>query len=79
MKTLNDFYRLFPGHSVPATQSPVRATVAPSTTVIPVDEPARNAPRYRARDIGVGYGRSSGYAQSHSYTAGRAQGMLRVG
>jgi hypothetical protein len=38
-----------------------------------------SANRYRERDYGTGYGRSSGYAQDRSYTAGRGDRMLRVG
>ena len=29
-----------------------------------------HAPRYRSRDFGTGYGRSSGYAASRRYTPG---------
>ncbi|KFN50460.1 hypothetical protein [Arenimonas composti] len=82
MKTLNDFYRLFP--SRPAT----RPELVPSTTVLP--EPERSATpanepvlpmaaRYRRREIGTGYGRSSGYAQDRSYVRGRGDDLLRVG
>jgi hypothetical protein len=81
MKTLSDFYRLFPSH--PATIGQARSVPAPA----PVARPANDdlvaapdaAPRYRARDYGTGYGRSSGYAQDRSYTAGFGDRMLRVG
>ena len=78
MKTLTDFYRLFPSRPVPAVNS-ARAVPAPVVNVVVPDVPARNAPRYRARDYGTGYGRSSGYARASSYTEGRGDRMLRVG
>ncbi|WP_146910033.1 hypothetical protein [Arenimonas daejeonensis] len=77
MKTLSDFYRLFPSRPVPAVNA-ARPMPAPVQTVIVPDEPARNAPRYQTRDYGTGYGRSSGYARA-GYTAGRGDRMLRVG
>lgn len=75
MKTLSDFYALFP--SCPATPAPApvvreSAGLAPVALVVRPD-------RYRERTAGNGYGRSSGYAASRSYTAGRDQRLLRIG
>src|SRR5690349_25100994 len=53
MKTLTDFYRLFPSRPVPAVDA-VRPAPAPAVYVVVPDEPARNAPRYRSRDFGTG-------------------------
>ena len=44
-----------------------------ATAASPRPNPARHAapaPRYRARDFGTGYGRSSGYAASRRYAPG---------
>ena len=79
MKTLTDFYRLFPSRPVPAVDTATRPTPAPVVNVVVPGAPAHNAPRYRARDYGTGYGRSSGYARASSYTEGRGDRMLRVG
>lgn len=78
MKTLSDFYRLFPSRPVPAVNA-ARPTPAPVIAVVVPDVPAHNAPRYRTRDYGTGYGRSSGYARASSYTEGRGDRMMRVG
>lgn len=78
MKTLSDFYRLFPSRPVPAVNAARPASV-PAVNVVVPDAPADNAPRYRTRDFGTGYGRSSGYARASSYTEGRGDRMLRVG
>jgi hypothetical protein len=81
MKTLADFYRLFP--SRPAMAIAVRPARAPILPVEPANDPVVEpndaARRYRSRDFGTGYGRSSGYAQDRSYTEGRGDRMLRVG
>ena len=77
MKTLTDFYRLFPSRPVPAVNA-VRPAPAPAVCVVVADEPARNAPRYRTRDFGTGYGRSSGYALDSRYSAARDHALLRV-
>ncbi|GAB2504716.1 hypothetical protein [Arenimonas alkanexedens] len=70
MKTLADFYRLFPNAPVRAEQPPqAAAAVAP---------PVRQYSRYRERDFGTGYGRSSGYGRDGSYTVARVHGLLRV-
>ena len=61
MKTLNDFYRLFP--SRPAlVEQPTPPTPVPAIEAAHAPAPVRMAPRYRQRDFGTGYGRSSGYA-----------------
>lgn len=67
MKTLSDFYRLFPSH--PAMIGRNAQAIAPQPVAAPVavapandDTRTESAPRYRARDYGTGYGRSSGYA-----------------
>ena len=85
MKTLSDFYRLFPSH--PAMIDRAAQSIAPKAVPAAVATPANDdahaavesSPRYRARDYGTGYGRSSGYAQDRSYTAGFGDRMLRVG
>lgn len=77
MKTLSDFYRLFPSRPVPAVNA-ARPAPAPAVSIVVPDQPARNAPRYQTRDFGTGYGRSSGYARA-GYTEGRGDRMLRVG
>ena len=86
MKTLSDFYRLFPAHPAmlgrTAQANPAQTVPAPAATVRPANDDVRDAetaPRYRARDFGTGYGRSSGYAQDRSYTAGFGDRMRRVG
>ncbi|KFN47464.1 hypothetical protein N790_01780 [Arenimonas malthae CC-JY-1] len=81
MNALNSFYRLFPTRpvaSVPVARAAVPATPAP---VVELAEalPARRPDRYRARDFGTGYGRSSGYAQDRSYTAMPGYRLVRVG
>ena len=77
MKTLNDFYRLFPNPPVLADQ-PAAAAVAPALEAAPAPSPVRIASRYRQRDFGTGYGRSSGYGRDSSYTAARTDGLIRV-
>jgi hypothetical protein len=85
MKTLNDFYRLFPNR--PAMVVAARPAQVQTPDKRPANEPIADAVdettdlarRYRARDYGTGYGRSSGYAQDRSYTAGFGDRMLRVG
>lgn len=85
MKTLNDFYRLFPNR--PAMVVAARPARTQTPAIAPANEPVIDsteaatdlAKRYRARDYGTGYGRSSGYAQDRSYTAGFGDRMLRVG
>ena len=86
MKTLSDFYRLFPSHPAMIDRNAQaiapKAVPAPATVAPPANDDTREAdapPRYRARDYGTGYGRSSGYAHDRSYTAGFGDRMLRVG
>lgn len=80
MNALNSFYRLFPTRpvaSVPVT----RAAVAKPATVAELAEaiaPVR-IDRYRQRDFGTGYGRSSGYAQDRSYARASSHRLVRVG
>ena len=77
MKTISDFYRLFP--SRPAlVEQPLPATPAPVIEAVAAPAPVRIAPRYRQRDYGTGYGRSSGYAMDSRYTADRDHALLRV-
>ena len=81
MKTLSDFYQLFPNRPAAApAPRPLPAPVAGAREetrvgVVPVARPDR----YRERATGTGYGRSSGYAAARSYTAGLDQRLLRVG
>jgi hypothetical protein len=56
------------------------ALLAPRTPapVLPASGPAHLAgPRYRARDFGTGYGRSSGYAAERRYTSDWGQARFR--
>jgi hypothetical protein len=39
----------------------------------------RLSPQYRERDFGIGYGTSSGYVRTRSYTASTARPLFRVG
>lgn len=51
--------------------TPLHAPLAPRTPVA-VQAQAGSAPhsaRYRERDFGIGYGRSSGYVRNRSYVA----------
>lgn len=38
----------------------------------------RLSPQYRERDFGIGYGTSSGYVRTRSYTASTARPLFRV-
>ncbi|MFD0724456.1 hypothetical protein [Lysobacter brunescens] len=58
------------------------APLAPRTPapVLPASGPDHlAAPRYRARDFGTGYGRSSGYAAERRYTSDWGQARFRCG
>ncbi|HEU0152397.1 MAG TPA: hypothetical protein VFQ84_03515 [Arenimonas sp.] len=77
MKTLNDFYRLFPNAPVLADQ-PVQAAATPALEAVATPSPVRIASRYRQRDFGTGYGRSSGYGRDDSYALARTDGLVRV-
>ena len=77
MKALSDFYRLFPNRPALVEQpAPMAAPVAVTEAAAPA--PVRMSPRYRQRDFGSGYGRSSGYAADSRYTADRDHALLRV-
>jgi hypothetical protein len=76
MKTLSDFYRLFPSRPARVEQPKRAAAPVVAATAAPI--PARATPRYRQRDVGTGYGRSSGYAMDSRYTADRDHALLRV-
>jgi hypothetical protein len=76
MKTLSDFYRLFPNR--PALVEQPRPAAAPAIETVAAPAPVRIAPRYRQRDYGTGYGRSSGYAMDSRYTADRDHALVRV-
>jgi hypothetical protein len=43
----------------------------------PAPESSDRTPRYRPREMGVGYGRSSGYARARSFVAPRNDQALR--
>ena len=81
MKTLNDFYRLFP--SYPAMAVATRPALAPTVAALPANDPLVEPNdanrRYRSRDFGTGYGRSSGYAQDRSYATASGHRLVRVG
>ena len=77
MKTLSDFYRLFPTRPA-LVEQPRPAAATPVIAAIAAPVPVRIAPRYRQRDLGTGYGRSSGYAMDSRYTADRDHALLRV-
>lgn len=77
MKTLADFYRLFPNRLALAQLS-VRPAPVPALAATDAPAPIRVAPRYRERDYGTGYGRSSGYARASSYAASHDGKLLRV-
>ena len=77
MKTLSDFYRLFPNRPV-LVEQPLPAATVPVIESAAVPAPVRISPRYRQRDYGSGYGRSSGYAMDSRYTADRDHALVRV-
>ncbi|MBW8368830.1 MAG: hypothetical protein K0M70_13345 [Arenimonas sp.] len=76
MKTLSDFYRLFPNR--PALAQQPKAVPAAPVVVAARAAPAPVAPRYRQRALGTGYGRSSGYALDGRYIAEREHALVRV-
>jgi hypothetical protein len=81
MKALNSFYRLFPTRpvaSVPVTRAAVAKPATPVAVLAEALAPVR-ADRYRQRDFGTGYGRSSGYAQDRSYARASSHRLVRVG
>jgi hypothetical protein len=77
MKTLSDFYRLFPNRPA-LVEQPAPTAVTPVIETVGTPAPVRIAPRYRQRDFGTGYGRSSGYGMDSRYTAARDHAMMRV-
>ena len=77
MKTLSDVYRLFPNRPA-LVEQPQPAAAEPVIETAAAPAPVRTAPRYRQRDYGTGYGRSSGYAMDSRYTADRDHALLRV-
>lgn len=78
MNALNSFYRLFPNRPVAA--APVaRRTPAPAPAPAAVAGEASRPVRYRSRDYGTGYGRSSGYAQDRYYARPSGHRLVRVG
>lgn len=76
MKTRSDFYALFSSRPAAAGSSDLNASLGAAKTATPTN--ARPSPRYRTRDFGTGYGRSSGYAVEAHYTADRDHALLRV-
>jgi hypothetical protein len=81
MKALNSFYRLFPTRpvaSVPVTRAAVAKPAATVAALAEAIAPVR-VDRYRQRDFGTGYGRSSGYAQDRSYARASSHRLVRVG
>lgn len=80
MNALNSFYRLFPNRPVAAAPVARRTTApAPSAVLAAVVDEASRPDRYRRRDFGTGYGRSSGYAQDRSYARPSQHRLVRVG
>jgi hypothetical protein len=77
MKTLADFYRLFPNRPALAEQ-PASPAPVPALDASRAPASIKVAPRYRERDYGTGYGRSSGYARASSYAASHDGQLLRV-
>ena len=64
MKITNETVRLTPTHETTTLASPVPTNV-------------RTVPRYRQREVGVGYGTSSGYASTRRYASDRGDVPLR--
>jgi hypothetical protein len=58
------------------THEPLR-TPAELVPAPAAPEAADRTPRYRPRELGVGYGRSSGYARARSFVAPRNDQTLR--
>ncbi|HLS84081.1 MAG TPA: hypothetical protein VK016_05390 [Arenimonas sp.] len=75
MKTLSDFYQLFPARPVLPVRSPRPTSPARAEAI----RPAIPRPdRYRERTVGRGYGSSSGYAAARSYVEGKGMRLMRV-
>ncbi len=82
MNALNTLYRLFPTApvaSLPVTRASAAKLPATATPVAIEVAGAMRPDRYRRRDYGTGYGRSSGYAQDRSYASDTSYGLVRVG
>ena len=82
MNALTTLYRLFPTRpvaSVPVTRASAARQLPTATPVAIELAEAMRPDRYRRRDFGTGYGRSSGYAQDRSYTAMPGYRLVRVG
>lgn len=81
MNALNSFYRLFPTRtvaSVPVTRASA-AKLLPAANPVAVEVAEAMRPdRYRRRDYGTGYGRSSGYAQDRTYAGSSSHRLVRV-
>lgn len=77
MKTLSDFYRLFPNRPA-LVEQPAPTVPVPVIAAVAAPAPVRMAPRYRERGYGTGYGRSSGYAMDSRYAASHDGSLLRV-
>ena len=82
MNALNTLYRLFPTRpvaSVPVTRASAARQLPTATPVAIELAEAMRPDRYRRRDFGTGYGRSSGYAQDRSYAGTSSHRLVRVG
>ncbi|HLU13997.1 MAG TPA: hypothetical protein VKZ64_08595 [Arenimonas sp.] len=78
MKTLSDFYQLFPARPVMPVRSP-RPMSPANAEAITAETVSVRPDRYRERTAGRGYGRSSGYAAARSYVDGKGMRLMRVG
>lgn len=66
---MNSAHPPSPQRSLPATAEALRRPVASET---------ESHERYRERDFGIGYGTSSGYAQSRRYVPGMRSSPFSV-
>lgn len=81
MNALNSFYRLFPTRPVASAPVAKAEAAAPVATVVALADvlPTVRPDRYRSRDFGTGYGRSSGYASARRYASDSGHRLVRVG
>jgi len=81
MNALNSFYRLFPTRPVASAPAAKREAATPAATVVALADviPGPRPDRYRSRDFGTGYGRSSGYASARRYATDSGHRLVRVG
>lgn len=82
MNALNTLYRLFPTPpvaSLPVTRASAARLLTTATPMAIEVAEAMRPDRYRPRDFGTGYGRSSGYAQDRSYASDSGHRLVRVG